>query len=146
MPPKGMKKNSFYGKRSTGWRSWDSRECFTQKNTEVPVSGLSDLSAFCWRWPRFVGPAREYWGFMLPSRNPLPGMTLGKTLGAFAITEPGAGSDSASLQTSARKEKDFYSLNGNKVFITSDGEAAFYLVVAKTDKTQAARGVRSFLV
>jgi len=76
----------------------------------------------------------------------LPPMTSGKTLGAFAITEPGAGSDAASLQTSAQREKDFYSLNGNKVFITSGGEADLYLVMAKTDKTQGARGVSSFLV
>jgi alkylation response protein AidB-like acyl-CoA dehydrogenase len=66
----------------------------------------------------------------------LPPMASGKTLGAFAITEPGAGSDAASLQTAARRDKDFYVLNGSKIFITSGGEADLYLVMAKTDKSQ----------
>ena len=82
-----------------------------------------------------------------PQKNRfLPDMSSGKRLGAFAITEPGAGSDAASLQTSARKEKDSYFLNGSKIFITSGGEAELYLVMAKTDKTKGARGVSSFLV
>lgn len=76
----------------------------------------------------------------------LPLMTSGKYLGAFALTEPGAGSDAASLRTSARREGDHYILQGNKIFITSGGEADLYLVMAKTDKTKGARGVSSFLV
>jgi len=73
-------------------------------------------------------------------------MTSGKIMGAFAITEPGAGSDAASLQSSARREGDSYLINGNKIFITSGGEADLYLVMAKTDKTKGAQGVSSFLI
>jgi len=76
----------------------------------------------------------------------LPPMTDGRLMGAFAITEPGAGSDAGSLQTSARREGDAYMLNGTKIFITSGGEADLYLVMAKTDKTLGARGVSAFLV
>jgi len=76
----------------------------------------------------------------------LPPMTEGKMLGAFAITEPGAGSDAASLQTLARRDGDAYVLDGNKIFITSGGEADLYLVMAKTDKVKGARGVSAFLV
>ncbi len=76
----------------------------------------------------------------------LPSMTSGKFLGAFAITEPGAGSDAASLQSSARREGDFYVVNGNKIFITSGGEADLYLVMAKTNKTKGAQGVSAFLI
>lgn len=76
----------------------------------------------------------------------LPLMTSGRYLGAFALTEPGAGSDSASLKTWARKDGDHYVLQGNKIFITSGGEADLYLVMAKTDRTQGAQGVSAFLV
>lgn len=76
----------------------------------------------------------------------VPPMTSGKLLGAFAITEPGAGSDAASIQSFARKEKDFYTINGSKIFITSGGEADIYLVMVKTDKAQKARGVSAFLI
>jgi len=76
----------------------------------------------------------------------LPPMTTGKSLGAFAITEPGAGSDAAALQSSAKKEGSSYVINGNKIFITNGGEADLYLVMAKTDKTKGAQGVSAFLV
>lgn len=76
----------------------------------------------------------------------LPLMTSGKYLGAFAITEPGAGSDAASIQTSAQKEGDSYRIDGNKVFITNGGEADIYLVMAKTDKKRGAEGVSAFLI
>jgi butyryl-CoA dehydrogenase len=76
----------------------------------------------------------------------LPLMTSGQYLGAFALTEPGAGSDAAALRTSARRERDHYILQGNKIFITSGGEADLYLVMAKTDKARGAQGVSAFLV
>lgn len=64
----------------------------------------------------------------------LPPLTSGKEIGAFALTEPGAGSDARSLRTTAKKVKEGYLLNGAKMFITSAGEASTYIVMAKTDE------------
>ncbi len=76
----------------------------------------------------------------------LPPLAEGEKLGAFALTEPGSGSDAASLKTSASLDGDCYVLNGTKVFITHGGEADVYLVMAKTDAAKGARGISSFIV
>ncbi|MDF1555004.1 MAG: acyl-CoA dehydrogenase family protein [Deferrisomatales bacterium] len=66
--------------------------------------------------------------------------------GAFALTEPGAGSDAGSLRTSAVRDGDGYVLNGTKVFITSGTHAGVTMVAAKTDKDAGKRGISVFLV
>jgi alkylation response protein AidB-like acyl-CoA dehydrogenase len=63
-------------------------------------------------------------------RKWLPRLASGELLGAFALTEPAAGSDAASLQTSARRGDNGYVLNGTKVFITNIGRAGMYVVFA----------------
>lgn len=73
-------------------------------------------------------------------------LARGDMLGAFALSEPGAGSDAAALKTRARKEGDHYLLNGNKVFITSAGEADVYVVFATMDPEKKTRGITAFLV
>ncbi len=73
-------------------------------------------------------------------------LSQGDMLGAFALSEPGAGSDAAALKTRARKEGDYYILNGNKVFITSAGEADVYVVFATMDPEKKTRGITAFLV
>jgi hypothetical protein len=73
-------------------------------------------------------------------------LTAGKALGAFALTEPNAGSDAAAIRTSAVLKGDKYVLNGEKCFITNAGEADLYLVMAKTDKNKGANGISSFIV
>lgn len=60
----------------------------------------------------------------------------GTMLGAFALTEPNAGTDAAGQQTVAAKEGDHYVLNGSKIFITNGGAADVYIVFAMTDKSQ----------
>lgn len=70
----------------------------------------------------------------------------GKKLASFALTEPGAGSDAASLETSARREKDGYVLNGTKVFITNGAEAEIILVFATLDRTLKHKGITGFIV
>src|SRR5690625_2859758 len=60
-------------------------------------------------------------------------LTTGKYLGAFALTEPSAGSDAASLKTTAVKKGDYYILNGSKVFITNGNEADTFITFAKTN-------------
>ncbi len=76
----------------------------------------------------------------------LPDLAKGKKIAAFGLTEPEAGSDASAIKTSARKEGDYYILNGTKHFITNGGEAETYTVVAKTDKTKGARGASAFIL
>src|SRR5438132_8436000 len=79
-------------------------------------------------------------------RKWLPRLASGELLGAFALTEPAAGSDAASLQTSARRNGDGYVLNGTKVFITNIGHAGLYIVFARTGPGERAAGVSAFIV
>ncbi len=67
-------------------------------------------------------------------------------LGAFCLTEPGAGSDPGAGKATAQKDGDGYILNGRKCFITNGSVAAFYCVAAKTDKAGGAKGLSMFLV
>jgi acyl-CoA dehydrogenase len=77
----------------------------------------------------------------------LPKLTAGEIIGAFALTEPEAGSDAGSLRTSARRDGDGYVLNGTKRYITNAPEAGLFTVFARTDpKTTGAKGVSAFLV
>src|SRR5699024_7935777 len=61
----------------------------------------------------------------------LRGLLAGEMLGAFALTEPGAGSDVGAISTAAREENGRYILNGEKIFITNAGYAGVYIVFAK---------------
>jgi len=70
----------------------------------------------------------------------------GEYLAAFALTEPGAGSDAAAMATRAVREGDYYRLNGVKCFITNAGVAHFYCVFAMTAPEQGTRGVSAFIV
>ena len=67
-------------------------------------------------------------------------------LGAFALTEPGAGSNPADMRTTARREGDGYRLSGSKCFISNAGAAECIAVYAKTDPEAGARGVSAFVV
>ena len=76
----------------------------------------------------------------------LPDIASGKKLAAFALTEPEAGSDASAIKTIAKKDGNYYILNGTKHFITNGGEAEIYTVIAVTDKNKGARGVSAFIV
>jgi acyl-CoA dehydrogenase len=77
----------------------------------------------------------------------LPKLASGEMIASFALTEPDAGSDAASLRTSARRDGDNYVLNGTKRFITNAPLAGLFTVFARTDpKTRNAAGVTAFLV
>jgi len=73
-------------------------------------------------------------------------LATGKYLGAFALTEPQAGSDAGSIRTTAVRKGDHYVLNGNKVFITNAGEADTYIAFAVTDPKQGVKGISAFIV
>ena len=76
----------------------------------------------------------------------VPKLATGEYLGAFALTEPAAGSDAAGMKTTAKKKGDHYVLNGSKVFITNGGAADTYIVFAKTDPEAGSKGVSAFIV
>jgi len=76
----------------------------------------------------------------------LPAMTAGSHLGAFALSEPGAGSDAAALALSARRTDDGYALTGTKVWITNAGEAEIYVVFATVDRSRGRDGITAFVV
>jgi butyryl-CoA dehydrogenase len=76
----------------------------------------------------------------------LPDIAAGKKLGAFAITEPTAGSDAGNIKTTAEKVEGGYRLNGTKQFITNGGEAEIYCVICLTDKSKGARGASAIIV
>jgi alkylation response protein AidB-like acyl-CoA dehydrogenase len=76
----------------------------------------------------------------------LPKLATGEWLAAYALTEPGSGSDSAAMRTTARRDGDEYVLNGGKRFITSAGVASVYVVFAKTDPEQGHSGISAFVL
>ncbi|GAA1376402.1 MULTISPECIES: acyl-CoA dehydrogenase family protein [Peribacillus] len=77
----------------------------------------------------------------------LPEMAAGTKIGAFALSEPGAGSDATNLATSAEKKGDYWVMNGTKHFITNGPIADVYTVFALTDKDKGAKGgITAFLV
>ena len=80
-------------------------------------------------------------------RRYLPLLASGEVTGAFALTEPEAGSDATALQTSARRDGDHYVLNGTKCFITNAPIAGLFTVMARTDPdTPGAAGISAFIV
>jgi acyl-CoA dehydrogenase len=77
----------------------------------------------------------------------LPRLATGELIGSFALTEPGSGSDAASLTTSARRDGDVYVVNGTKRYITNAPEAGIFTLMARTDPEQrGASGVSAFIV
>ncbi len=76
----------------------------------------------------------------------MPDLTSGKKLAAFALTEPGAGSDAAAMRTTAVEEDDGYVLNGQKTYITNGGIADVYSVFARTAQQAGTRGISTFIV
>lgn len=79
-------------------------------------------------------------------RKYLPRMASGEWIGAFALTEPQAGSDPAALRTSAQRKGDRYVLNGEKIYITNAKLAQVFTVMAITDRSKGIKGISAFIV
>ena len=79
-------------------------------------------------------------------RRYLPELASGKALGAWALTEPGSGSDAAALRTTARREGDIYILNGSKSFTTHGGVGSIAVVMALTDPQRGRHGISAFVL
>jgi butyryl-CoA dehydrogenase len=76
----------------------------------------------------------------------MPDIAKGKKLAAFGLTEANAGSDAAGLETTAKKDGDYYIINGTKQWITNGGEAEVYSLITITDKSKGPRGATAFIV
>jgi len=76
----------------------------------------------------------------------MPGLAAGKVIGAFTLTEPGAGTDVAAATTTAVKSGDTYILNGTKTFITNAIIADVFVAFAYTDRSAGAKGMSCFLI
>ncbi len=104
--------------------------------TSVMVSAHTSLC--CW-------PIAEF-GTEEQKMKYLPGLCSGEKLGAFGLTEPGAGTDAAMQKTVAEDKGDHYVLNGSKIFITNAGFADVFVVFAMTNKELGTKGISAFIV
>lgn len=106
----------------------------TTFRTAVSVhTGLNSLSLLQW------GTEEQKKQFLVPQAK-------GEKIGAFGLTEPGAGSDVAALSTTAKRDGDEYILNGQKTWISLCDQADHFLVFAYTDKEKAHKGISAFIV
>ncbi|HFE63165.1 MAG TPA: acyl-CoA dehydrogenase [Caldithrix sp.] len=76
----------------------------------------------------------------------IPRLVSGETLSAWALTEPGCGTDAAALKTTAVRKGDKWVLNGSKTFITNPNHSDYTVVMARTDPQQRTRGISAFIV
>ena len=104
--------------------------------TSVMVSAHTSLC--CW-------PISEF-GTEEQKQKYLPPLATGEKLGAFGLTEPGAGTDAAMQKTTAVDKGDHWVLNGSKIFITNAGYADTFVVFAMTDKEKGNHGISAFIV
>ena len=76
----------------------------------------------------------------------LPELASGQAIGGFGLTEPGSGSDAGSMKTRARRDGDFWVLDGEKAWITNAGYGKYFVVLAVTDAAAATKGISAFVV
>ena len=86
------------------------------------------------------------WGSEIQKSRYLPLLATGEWIGCYALTEPEAGSDVASIETTAREEGDHYVLNGEKIWITNGLSANIAIVFASKDRSARHRGICAFIV
>jgi butyryl-CoA dehydrogenase len=93
-----------------------------------------------------VAGSIEQWGTEEQKRAILPKLCSGEWLGCFGLTEPGTGSDAASVATRATKQNGGWSISGSKMFISLGNNAKVAMIFAQTDPDKKHRGVACFLV
>ena len=107
-------------------------------DASASVSMSVNNSLVCW--------GLEKYGTEEQKQTYLTKLATGAQLGAFCLSEPEAGSDATSQQTTATLEGDFYLLNGTKNWITNGSSASIYLVIAQTDASKGHKGISVFIV
>jgi alkylation response protein AidB-like acyl-CoA dehydrogenase len=113
-------------------------EEFSKIDASASVSMSVNNSLVCW--------GLEKYGTEEQKQTYLTKLATGEALGAFCLSEPEAGSDATSQQTSARLEGDYYLLNGTKNWITNGSSASIYLVIAQNDASKGHKGISAFIV
>ncbi|MBI5062741.1 MAG: acyl-CoA dehydrogenase family protein [Desulfatitalea sp.] len=124
------------GSDAVGYVSALSEIAYACAATAVVMSVQNSI--VCESLLRFGTPAQQE-RFLMP-------LAQGKIIGAFAMTEPEAGSDPVSQSTTATRDGDFYILEGTKRFITSGKNAGVVIVTAKTDEAKKHKGISAFIV
>ena len=107
-------------------------------DASASVSMSVNNSLVCW--------GLEKYGSEEQKQSYLTKLATGAQLGAFCLSEPEAGSDATSQQTTATLEGDYYLLNGTKNWITNGSSASIYLVIAQTDASKGHKGISVFIV
>jgi alkylation response protein AidB-like acyl-CoA dehydrogenase len=95
-------------------------------------------SVCCWPIARFADEALK--------RRVLPELASGGAIGGFCLTEPGSGSDAGAMQTRARRDGDYWVLDGEKAWITNAGPGRLFVTLAVTDPAAGKRGISAFVV
>jgi len=121
----------------------DSRSLCLIRETLARHAGLAD---FAFAMQGLGSGAISLYGSEELKRRYLPRVASGEWIAAFALSEPGAGSDVAAMTTSAKLEGEHYVLDGIKTWISNGGIAHFYTVVARTGQGAGAKGLTAFVV
>jgi alkylation response protein AidB-like acyl-CoA dehydrogenase len=121
----------------------DTRAVCILRETLARHSGLAD---FAFAMQGLGSGAISLAGTEEQKRRYLPRVAKGEAIAAFALSEPGAGSDAAALACAARAEGGGYVLDGEKTWISNGGIADFYVVFARTGEAPGARGLSAFVV
>ena len=88
----------------------------------------------------------ETYGSEAQKEKYLPKLASGEHVGAFCLSEPEAGSDATSQQTTAIDHGDHYVINGTKNWITNGGRSDVYIVIAQTDRSKGSKGINAFII
>jgi len=120
------------------------RACFASVVEEISKACAS--TALILVSNAIVTKAIEIAGGEAVTKKWLPELLKGQSLGAFAVHEPDCGSNAGAITTRARKDGDYYVVNGSKFFITSAEEANLYLVLVRTDPEKGPQGMSTILI
>jgi len=116
---------------------------------------MEGLGYACKDTELIFGMSAQMWDVQMPildfgsdvlKKQYLPPLCSGQSIGAIAITEPGAGSDAFSLSTTAERDGDYYILNGTKTFVTNGPVANVFLIFATVNKRMGFMGITAFIV
>jgi len=121
----------------------DTRAICLIRETLARHNGLAD---FAFAMQGLGSGAISLFGTGAQRERYLPRVARGEAIAAFALSEPGAGSDVAAMQCAARLDGDDYVLDGEKTWISNGGIADFYVVFARTGEAPGARGISAFIV
>ncbi len=121
----------------------DVRSLALIRETLARHSGLAD---FAFAMQGLGSGTISLFGSEAQKQSYLPAVAAGEKIAAFALTEPGSGSDVAAIETEAVESGGSYTVRGEKTFISNGGIADFYLLFARTGEAPGARGLSAFLV